>query len=136
MHDRYLGDTPAIAGGIDTAVAVAQVGLRPEQIDRFVLDGFVRVEGAFPRAVADQGRALLWKEMGLSPDDSAGWTEAVVRLPGSGAAPFDRAVNTDRLHQSFDQLVGQGRWLKRRGLGTFPIRFPKRARTRRYRVAL
>ena len=35
-------------------------------------------------------------------------------------------MNTERLHVSFDQLVGPGRWVKRSGLGTFPIRFPNR----------
>jgi hypothetical protein len=28
------------------------------------------------------------------------------------------------LHAAFDQLVGKGRWRPRRGLGTFPVRFP------------
>jgi hypothetical protein len=101
-------------------------GLTSEAIDAFVRDGFVRVEGAFPRRVADEGRARLWDEMGLSPHQPAGWSEAVIRLPGSGAPPFDRAVNTERLHVSFDRLVGPGRWVRRSGLGTFPIRFPNR----------
>ncbi|MGH9078653.1 MAG: phytanoyl-CoA dioxygenase family protein [Acidimicrobiales bacterium] len=99
-------------------------GLSSGEIDSFVRDGFIRIEGAFPRLVADQGRALLWDEMGLSADEPAGWSRAVIRLPGSGAEPFDRAVNVERLHRSFDQLVGPGRWIKRSGLGTFPIRFP------------
>ena len=99
-------------------------GLTSEQIAGFVSDGFVHVEEAFPRDVADQGRALLWEEMGLSPEDPAGWSAAVIRLPGSGAPPFDLAVNTDRLHQCYDQLVGPDQWIKRSGLGTFPIRFP------------
>jgi hypothetical protein len=101
-------------------------GLTRADVDSFVRDGFVHVPGAFPRQLADEGRALLWAEMGLSPDEPSGWTEAVVRLPGSGAEPFDRAVNVARLHRSFDQLVGPGRWKKRSGLGTFPIRFPNR----------
>jgi hypothetical protein len=105
---------------------VSPAGLTSEEIDAFVRDGFVRVEGAFPRRVADEGRARLWDEMGLSPHQPAGWSEAVIRLPGSGAPPFDRAANTERLHVSFDQLVGPGRWVKRSGLGTFPIRFPNR----------
>ena len=108
-----------------TADAVPPAGLTSEEIDAFVRDGFVRVEGA-SRRVADEGRARLWDEMGLSPHQPAGWSEAVIRLPGSGAPPFDRAVNTERLHVSFDQLVGPGRWVRRSGLGTFPIRFPNR----------
>jgi hypothetical protein len=98
--------------------------LNPEQIAAFVRDGFVCVKQAFPRALADEGRALLWAEMGLSPDDPSGWTQAVIRLPGSGAAPFAHAANTERLRVAFDQLVGEGRWAEKTGLGSFPIRFP------------
>ena len=28
-------------------------GLTPAQIDQFITDGFVRIDGAFPRALAD-----------------------------------------------------------------------------------
>jgi hypothetical protein len=100
------------------------IGLTPWEIDTFLGDGFVHVKGAFSRLDADEGRALLWREMALSPAEPERWTEAVIRLPGSGAPPFNRAVNTERLHQCFDQLVGPGRWVRRSGLGTFPIRFP------------
>ena len=99
-------------------------GLTSEEIDSFIDDGFVHVENAFPRSVADEGRALLWDEMGLDSDEPTGWTQAVIRLPGSGAEPFNRAVNTPVLHRCFDQLVGPGRWVPRGSLGTFPIRFP------------
>lgn len=98
--------------------------LTSEQIDSFVTNGYVRLEQAFPREVAEEGRALLWAEMGLSPDDPSGWTQAVIRLPGSGEPPFERAANTDTLRWSLDQLVGRGRWIRRSGLGTFPVRFP------------
>ena len=94
------------------------------EIDRFIADGFVRLEGAFPRALADEGRALLWAEMGLDPDAPATWTRPVIRLMGSGAPPFAAAADTPRLREAFDQLVGPGRWYPRTGLGTFPIRFP------------
>ncbi len=94
------------------------------QIDGFVDDGFVHLPAAFPREVADAGREALWTMTGLRPDDPDGWTRPVVRLDGSAAAPFRRAVSTPRLHGAWDQLVGAGRWLPRPGLGTFPIRFP------------
>jgi len=100
------------------------MGLTPEEIDGFVRDGFVCVREGFSRTDADHGRALLWEEMDLSPSDPTGWTQAVIRLPGSGAPPFDRAVNSRQLHRCFDQLVGPGRWVERSGLGTFPVRFP------------
>jgi hypothetical protein len=98
--------------------------LTPQEIDSFVRDGFVCVPAAFSRETAEEGRALLWAEMGLSATDPTGWTQPVVRLQGSGAPPFARAAKAARLLQAFDQLVGEKRWIPRTGLGTFPIRFP------------
>jgi hypothetical protein len=99
-------------------------GLTDEQIDCFVHDGLVHVEGAFPREVADAGRELLWKATGCDPEDPATWTQPVIRLGDFAQDPFRAAANTPRLHAAFDQLVGAGRWVPRGSLGTFPIRFP------------
>lgn len=98
--------------------------LTAEQIEEFVRDGFVRVPEAFPRALAEECRDILWRETGLDPDDPAGWTRPVIRLGGYADRPFQEAATTDRLHGAFDQLVGPGRWAPRVGLGTFPVRFP------------
>ncbi|HXV94125.1 MAG TPA: phytanoyl-CoA dioxygenase family protein [Pseudonocardia sp.] len=98
--------------------------LSNDEIEQFVEDGFVRVEAAFPREVADAARALLWRATGCDPDDPATWTRPVVRLEGFGDEPFRAAANTERLLAAFDQIAGPGRWLPRLGLGTFPIRFP------------
>ncbi|WP_018500566.1 phytanoyl-CoA dioxygenase family protein [Parafrankia discariae] len=98
--------------------------LTDEEIERFVADGFVRVPGAFSRAVADAGRAILWEAIGADPADSASWTRPVVRVDGRADEPFRAAASAPRLNAAFDQLVGPGRWLPRSGLGTFPIRFP------------
>lgn len=93
-------------------------------IRRFVEDGFVRVERAFPRAVADAARELLWADLGCDRADPATWTRPVVRLGDYAQPPFRDAVSTPRLQRAFDALVGAGRWLPRGSLGTFPIRFP------------
>jgi hypothetical protein len=98
--------------------------LTDEQIDRFVRDGFVHVEGAFSWELADAGRALLWEATGCDPDDPATWTRPVIRLGEFAQEPFRAAVNTPPLRAAYDQLVGAGRWLPRGGLGTFPARFP------------
>ncbi|MFI6813352.1 phytanoyl-CoA dioxygenase family protein [Nonomuraea sp. NPDC050328] len=100
------------------------MALTPHDLDRFVTDGFVLLEEAFPRHLAEECRAFLWRETGLDPDDPATWTQPVVRLLGYGQPPFQAAATTPRLHAAFDQLAGQGRWHPRQGLGTFPIRFP------------
>ncbi|MPY91416.1 MAG: phytanoyl-CoA dioxygenase [Luteitalea sp.] len=94
------------------------------QIEQFVEDGFVKIEEAFPRGVADEGRAILWRDTGCDPDDPTTWTQPVIRLGLYGQEPFAEAANTPILHNAFDQLVGRGRWLRRMNLGTFPVRFP------------
>jgi hypothetical protein len=99
-------------------------GLTEDQMDRFVADGFVHVEGAFPREYADAGRALLWEATGCDPDDPATWTKPVIRLDHMAQEPFRAAANTPRLVAAYDQLVGPGGWVPRGGLGSWPVRFP------------
>jgi hypothetical protein len=90
----------------------------------FARDGFTLLETAFPRHLADQGRAVLFRDLGIDPADPRSWPRPMVRHPGSGADPFREAVNSPRLRAALDQLVGVGRWEQRSGLGTFAIRFP------------
>lgn len=100
--------------------------LRNDQIERFVHEGYVKIEAAFPREVAEEARAILWRDMGCREDDPETWTRPVVRLGIYGQPPFERAANAPVLHEAFDQLAGAGRWSPRRDLGTFPVRFPSR----------
>jgi hypothetical protein len=95
-----------------------------EQLDRFNEEGFVKLERAFPRDLADEARAILWKDTGCDPDDRTTWTKPVIRLGMYSQAPFIQAANTQVLHEAFDQLVGAGKWLPCRSMGTFPVRFP------------
>lgn len=115
---------------IRTLEAMARNGLNDErvftdeQIEQFVDQGYLHLDAAFPRGVADQCRDRLWEETGCDPDDATTWTQPVIRIGGLADQPFQVAASTGRLHAAFDQLVGRGRWLPRVGLGTFPIRFP------------
>ncbi|NMO15094.1 phytanoyl-CoA dioxygenase [Pyxidicoccus fallax] len=98
--------------------------LSSAQLEQFITEGFVRLDNAFPRAVADEARAILWADTGCDPDNPSTWTRPVIRLNQYAHPPFRAAANTPVLHQAFDQLVGPGRWQKRGTLGTFPVRFP------------
>lgn len=106
-------------------------GLEAAQIEQFITDGFVRIDGAFPRTLADEARAILWRATGCSPDDPATWTQPVIRLGMFTQAPFAEAANTARLHAAFDQLVGSsGSWSWRSsssGAGTRVHQSPERA---------
>jgi hypothetical protein len=98
--------------------------LSSTEISQFIEEGFLRLDHAFPRELAEEGRELLWRATGCEPGNPTTWSQAVIRLGYQGQEPFRRAVNTPRLHAAFDQLVGRGRWQPRADLGTFPIRFP------------
>ena len=98
--------------------------LSKADIGHFIRDGFVRIAAAFPRKVADDARAILWRDTGCAPDDPSTWTRPVIRLGDYAHEPFRIAANTAVLRGAFDQLVGVGRWQPRGSLGTFPIRFP------------
>ena len=98
--------------------------LSKTEIDSFIGRGFIKLDTAFPSELAALGREILWKDLPCDPDDKTTWTLPVVRLGDYAHEPFRKAVNTPILHESFDQLVGKGRWLPRGSLGTFPVRFP------------
>ncbi|WP_066371176.1 phytanoyl-CoA dioxygenase family protein [Herbidospora mongoliensis] len=95
-------------------------------LDAFARDGFVKLPAIVPREVADAARGILWKMIGLSPDDPAGWTQTVVWTadPG-GFGPFGQMMGSPRLAAGLDQIAGAGRWNKRTTLGNIPVRFPK-----------
>jgi len=71
--------------------------LTDAQIEQFIRDGYVKIERAFARELADQGRDVLWRDSGCDPDDPKTWTKPVIR---------------------------KDRWQPRMSLGTFPVRFP------------
>ncbi len=91
---------------------------------QFVEQGFVRLDGVFPRDLAGKARDVLWKNTGCDPNDRSTWTRPVVWLGEHHEEPFQQAANMPRLHSAWDELVGTSRWLPRSGLGSFPIRFP------------
>lgn len=93
-------------------------------IDQFVNQGFVRLDGAFSRSIAEEVRTILWRDTGCDPHDPATWNRPVVRLGHYAQPAFQAAGNTSQLREAFDLLVGAGRWCPLGALGTFPVRFP------------
>ena len=100
--------------------------LSKQQIDNFINDGFTRIEHAFPTAIADECRAILWKATQCDPGNPATWTQPVIRIGELGLEPFKKAANTPLLHTAFNQLAGEDNWIPRTTLGSFPIRFPSK----------
>jgi hypothetical protein len=94
------------------------------QIAQFIREGFIRIDNAFPRDLAEAARAIMWRDLPCREDDPSSWTRPVIRLPGYGDPPFRDAINTAVLRSAFDQIVGPRRWRPRRDIGTIPVRFP------------
>lgn len=101
--------------------------LSASDIDQFVHQGFVKLEGAFSRATAAACRDILWRDLGLSPDKPEDWKEPVMRLGMYSDPPFREAVSSPRLGAALDQLVGAGRWIQWEALGHMVVRFPRGA---------
>lgn len=98
--------------------------LTADEIEQFVVDGVVRLPGAFPADVARQCVDELWVQLSEARDDATTWTQPVSRIAGAASPGIVAAINTDRLCGAIDQLVGVGRWQRRTGYGSFPVRFP------------
>lgn len=95
-------------------------------LDRFVSDGFLKVEEAIPRATADAIRDQLWRQIGLSPDRPREWTRPVVWAAPDPMerGPSGEAMRSPRLAEALDQVAGKGGWEPRGTIGNTPVRFP------------
>jgi hypothetical protein len=98
--------------------------LGKSEIDHFITEGFVRIDDAFPKDMAGRVVNILWDDIPFDRRDPDTWTEPVVRLRMYTLQPFVDSVNSPALHQAFDQLIGVGKWIPCRSVGTFPVRFP------------
>jgi hypothetical protein len=98
--------------------------LSAQEIERFVSDGFVKLDGAFSRETAAACSSIIWRALGLSPDKPEDWTQPVLRLTAPVLPPFQEAAASPRLAAALDQLVGAGRWAMPGALGAIVARFP------------
>jgi len=94
-------------------------------VDEFIRNGFVKVTGPDHREKADAACDLLWKEMGLSPDEPGSWLEPVTWAADvTGHGPFGELARSAHLADALDRVAGPGGWVPRGALGNIPIRFP------------
>jgi hypothetical protein len=102
--------------------------LSPDEISRFVADGFVAVRGAIPPDVTRACQDIIWAELaphGVLRDDPATWTRPVLRINTPSGPAFTAAGTTRLVGEACDQLLGPGRWIRPSGVGgTIPVRFP------------
>jgi hypothetical protein len=94
-------------------------------LETFVSDGYVKVEQAAPREVADAARAVLWQRLGLTPNDPSQWSVPVMWTSDMrGEGPFGELARSPRLAAALDAICGTGGWRPRGALGNIPVRFP------------
>ncbi|ANW66062.1 mitomycin antibiotics/polyketide fumonisin biosynthesis protein [Mycobacterium sp. djl-10] len=94
-------------------------------VEAFVSDGYLKIEQPQLRGVAEEARALVWKQLGLTPERAGDWTEPVRwAADHTGEGPFGKLCSSSRSTAALDALCGVGQWLPRRSLGNIPVRFP------------
>jgi len=98
--------------------------LNKQEVEQFVKEGFIRIDNAFSGEIANEVVDILWNDIPFERSNPKSWTEPVVRLGMYTQKPFIESVNTHRLYAAFDQLIGAGKWIPCRSVGTFPVRFP------------
>jgi hypothetical protein len=91
----------------------------------FAENGVLKIDEAAPREVADAAREVLWRQIGLSPDQPESWTKPVVWAADmTGEGPFGALARSRRLADALDTVCGPGGWQPRGALGNVPVRFP------------
>jgi hypothetical protein len=97
-------------------------------VEAFIADGFTVVRRAFSGEIAGACADSIWlalAERGIRREDSSTWTEPVVRVICPESDPFIEAGTSRLFQEACDQLLGPGRWWRRRGVGGIvPVRFP------------
>jgi hypothetical protein len=93
----------------------------------FERDGYLKIDQPELRGAAAAARDVLWRQMGLSPEDPASWTRPVVWAADlTGAGPFAELTGSARLAAALDAVCGAGGWEPRGALGNIAVRFPVR----------
>lgn len=98
--------------------------LSKKEIEHFIHSGFIRLDHAFSKELADSALDILWNDLPCNKSDPSTWIEPVIRLGMYIDEPFINSVNTLKLHIAFNQLIGKDKWIPCRSVGTFPVRFP------------
>lgn len=102
--------------------------LTQSEVQAFIRDGYVPVRGAIARDVVEACQNVVWDELGgrgIRRDEPSTWRAPVVRLPCPEGGPFVAAGTATALWEAYDQLLGEGTWWRREGVGgSIPVRFP------------
>ena len=93
-------------------------------VEHFITCGYVVLREAFPPQAAAAAREHIWRRLELDPNDASKWQKAVIHLQENfNTTPFMQAF-TERLWAGYDDVVGEGRYIRHTSLGWWPVAFP------------
>ena len=81
--------------------------LSKNEIDQFIISGFVRIDHAFSQEIANAALDILWNDLPCERSDPATWTEPVIRLGMYTQPPFIESLNTPNLKLAFNQRAAK-----------------------------
>jgi hypothetical protein len=97
--------------------------LSQAEVAAFIADGFVAVRQAVPAdvltACQDEAWAVIEARHPVHRNDPSTWRDPVVRVSCPESPAFAAAGTQPVLWEAFDQLIGEGRWWRRQGVGGF-----------------
>jgi len=103
--------------------------LSKHQLEQFIEQGYCLVRQAFAREEAAEALDRLWEEAeteaGVDPNNPSTWSRRHLHIrKGLVDPPFRKIAHAPRLRDTFDDVLGEGRWHPLNGLGWWPITFP------------
>jgi len=107
----------------------AAMSLSPAEIERFEVDGFLVVKGAFARDDALTMQSEWWSELAnvydIRRDDQSTWRQPARDLRRAKLSPVQATIATPRVRGVIDDLLGPDAWLTPKHWGrvitTFPV---------------
>jgi hypothetical protein len=65
--------------------------MQAESVQRFIADGFIKIEQAVPADVTEACAELLWAQIDAEPNDPSTWSRPVYWVGDMAQGPFVRA---------------------------------------------
>ncbi len=102
--------------------------LTRDQVEQFITEGYTVLKNAFDPADAAAIRSIVSGKLGFSLDKPETWPNSYVHLKESFGGPEVERVFSKRVHDAFDDLMGEGKWKHPHLLGWWPVLFPAKTR--------
>jgi hypothetical protein len=99
--------------------------LPPTQIEKFIEEGFVRIDAVLPTDLVEAAARRAWSGVHANPCEPQRWPAGSTKVGDLADGPEADLLNTDELRAVYDQLVGIGRWRPFKTIPDVRIAFPE-----------